>query len=104
MNLYLLLKSAGDLATTLHCKRLRFVQLGLHIFHLKNKINAGRKGRVLYLEVKTPPVLLSLLCVLLLSSELICKAGGVNHRLLGPLLSHHALADHLLQIGLNFDN
>ena len=60
--------------------------------------------KVSYLEVKTPPVLLGLLCVLLLSSELICQAGGVNHRLLGPLLSHHALADHLLQISLNFDN
>merc|ERR1711962_1720396 len=81
----LLLQPGGDLPASLDSLLLRFVQLGLHVLHL-------------VLQVAT--VLLAVLGVLLLPTKLISKTSSVDHGLLRLVLGNPALADHLLQIGL----
>merc|ERR1711962_1518283 len=81
----LLLQPGGHLPASLDSLLLRFVQLGLHVLHL-------------VLQVAT--VLLAVLGVLLLPTELISKTSSVDHGLLCLVLGNPALADHLLQIGL----
>ena len=75
----------GDLLASLHGHLFSFIQLGLH---------------VLDLVVQGLPVLLAHLGVLLLQSELVSQPGGINHGLLGSLLGHLALSQHLLKISL----
>merc|ERR1711962_1405786 len=67
-----LLQPGGVLPASLDSLLLCFVQLRLHVLHL----------------------------VLLLTTELISKTSSVDHGLLGLVLGNPALADHLLQIGL----
>merc|ERR1719394_1262175 len=81
----LLLQPGGDLPASLDSLLLRFVQLGLHVLHL-------------VLQVAT--VLLAVLGVLLFTTELIGKTSSVDHGLLCLVPGNPALADHLLQIGL----
>ena len=81
----LLLQPGGDLPASLDSLLLSLVQLRLH---------------VLDLALEGTAVLLAVLGVLLLASELIGQASGVNHGLLGLVLGDAALAQHLLQVCL----
>ena len=81
----LLLQPGGDLPASLDSLLLSLVQLRLH---------------VLDLALEGTAVLLAVLGVLLLASELISQASGVNHGLLGLVLGDAALAQHLLQVSL----
>merc|ERR1719411_139014 len=80
------LKPGDNLLASLDGELLGLVQLGLHVLHLVVQHSAAPLGH---------------LGVLLLSPELISQPGGINHRLLGLLLSNSTLSQHFLEISLH---